>query len=377
MKRLMLLFVLFAAPVLRTEAAPAVDVSVGVDFFYSSLSPYGEWVNCDFGYGWRPLHVVHGWRPYMYGRWAWTDNGWYWVSSEPFGWATFHYGRWAYDDYYGWIWIPDNVWGPSWVEWRYDDDYVGWAPLSPYAGFDLSVGIVYSHRWMAPIHYWNFIPCRYFTTNHVVDYIQPIERSRRIFGNTREGMGIRSDNRRIVNRGVDVGFVERHTNTRVERTEIIATDRGRSEHFVRTEGGSRIESYQPGFEGRSRTEQGRPHDPGTTGRQDQTGRNNPQGNGSTVRPGGRGVINQSPSVSRTPEGRPPVVQQERRRDQMQTQDRMQRMREQQMQQQNKSRPAQQRETRQITPRQKQLRERPQPAQRQPESRGGRDGRRRG
>lgn len=62
--------------------------------FHSSLSPYGEWLELDAGfYVWRPTHVQLGWRPYLHGRWAWTDYGWYWVSSEPFGWAVFHYGR--------------------------------------------------------------------------------------------------------------------------------------------------------------------------------------------------------------------------------------------------------------------------------------------
>ncbi|MCX7916289.1 MAG: hypothetical protein N3A53_08330, partial [Verrucomicrobiae bacterium] len=51
--------------------------------------------------------------------------------AEPFGWAVFHYGRWYYDDYYGWIWIPDRIWGPAWVEWRETETYVGWAPLLP------------------------------------------------------------------------------------------------------------------------------------------------------------------------------------------------------------------------------------------------------
>jgi len=27
--------------------------------------------------------------------------------------------------------MPDDVWGPAWVEWRYDDEYIGWAPLRP------------------------------------------------------------------------------------------------------------------------------------------------------------------------------------------------------------------------------------------------------
>src|SRR5438309_2181504 len=81
-------------PAPPNQQEEAYDVEGGVGFFYSSLSPYGEWINSNYGVAWRPYHVEHHWRPYMYGRWIWTSYGWYWVSSEPFGWATFHYCRW-------------------------------------------------------------------------------------------------------------------------------------------------------------------------------------------------------------------------------------------------------------------------------------------
>jgi len=119
--------------------------------FYGSLAGQGEWIEMSIGTAWRPHNTGHQWRPYMRGRWIWTDYGWYWNSYEPFGWATYHYGRWIYDDYYGWIWVPDDVWGPAWVEWRYDDDYVGWAPLPPHARFSISVGITFGDHWMAPV----------------------------------------------------------------------------------------------------------------------------------------------------------------------------------------------------------------------------------
>ena len=226
--------------------------------FYSSLSPHGEWIECDLGYVWRPVRVAHGWRPYLYGRWVWTDYGWYWVSSEPFGWATFHYGRWYYDDYYGWIWIPDEVWGPAWVEWRYDDDYVGWAPLSPYATFSFSVGITFTNTWVSPIHYWSFVPCRNFTTARVVDYVQPVERSRRIFGNTRGTVNIRAEGERIVNTGVDVNVIERRTNSRINRVEITHNERTGGERIVREATRERIEVYRPRLDGQTREEGTRP-----------------------------------------------------------------------------------------------------------------------
>lgn len=228
--------------------------------FYSSLSSYGEWIDCDFGYVWRPLYVAHGWRPYVHGRWVWTSYGWYWVSYEPFGWATFHYGRWQYDDYYGWIWVPDEVWGPAWVEWRYDDDYIGWAPLPPQATFSFSVGISYASGWQAPIHYWSFVPCRNFTTTRIVDYVQPVERTRRIFGSTRHEVNISSDGGRIVNRGVDVNFVERRGNTRINRVEVVERerDRGNGDRVVRESNRERVEIFRPHLDNQTRGEESRP-----------------------------------------------------------------------------------------------------------------------
>ena len=155
----------------RPEAPPPdengarVDVNVdmgasgpGVTFdtFRDGLAPYGEWVSVGpYGYVWRPLHVAAGWRPYYYGRWEWTDEGWLWVSDESWGWATYHYGRWAHDPYYGWIWVPGYQWAPAWVTWRYGPEYIGWAPLAP--GFS-----VYVSSYPVAFSWWSFVPCQRF-----------------------------------------------------------------------------------------------------------------------------------------------------------------------------------------------------------------------
>ena len=142
MKKVVLLLGLFLMGLSDSSANYLPHGSVGVSFgvFYSSMSPYGEWIAIDHDvYAWHPLDVGPDWRPYTVGRWVWTDDGWYWFSDEPWGWAAYHYGRWYYDDFYGWVWIPGYEWAPAWVEWRYGEDYVGWAPLSPYAVFSINV----------------------------------------------------------------------------------------------------------------------------------------------------------------------------------------------------------------------------------------------
>ena len=248
MKRffILLAFILFVIGLANSQHDFRASGRFGV--FYTSLSQHGEWFQSDFGDAWRPLHVQHGWRPYVYGRWAWTDYGWYWVSSEPFGWATYHYGRWYYDNYYGWIWIPDSEWGPGWVEWCHNDDYIGWAPLSPNASFSFSVGITFSSGWITPIHYWNFIRYRHFTDSHVFDYVQPSEYNRRISDRIQGGNTIRYENNRIMNRGIDRDVVERRGNIRINRVDIIEKDRGESERYIRKDGRQQVEVYRPRFD---------------------------------------------------------------------------------------------------------------------------------
>jgi hypothetical protein len=131
--------------------------AVTFDTFQGALSPYGEWVVVG-GYGrvWRP-HVAAGWRPYYYGRWEWTSEGWLWVSDEPFGWAAYHYGRWTWDPSYGWVWIPGYQWAPAWVAWRYSGDVVGWAPLGPGVSIYVS-SYPFVDTW------WTFVPCGSFVS---------------------------------------------------------------------------------------------------------------------------------------------------------------------------------------------------------------------
>ncbi|WP_332843112.1 DUF6600 domain-containing protein, partial [Anaeromyxobacter oryzisoli] len=129
--------------------------SVSFDTFYGALSPYGEWVEVGaYGRCWRP-HVAAGWRPYYYGRWEWTNEGWLWVSDEPWGWGPYHYGRWTWDGGLGWLWIPGYQWAPAWVSWRYSGDVVGWAPLGP----GLSV---YISSYPFVDYWWTFVPTARF-----------------------------------------------------------------------------------------------------------------------------------------------------------------------------------------------------------------------
>lgn len=133
------------------DVSVASDGGVSLSTFQQPLASYGAWVTAP-GYGqvWRPS-VPAGWRPYYYGRWEWTTEGWLWVSDEPFGWATYHYGRWTWDRGLGWYWVPGYQWAPAWVSWRYSGDVVGWSPLAP--GLSLYVtDTAFVDFW------WTFVP---------------------------------------------------------------------------------------------------------------------------------------------------------------------------------------------------------------------------
>lgn len=112
--------------------------------FYDALAPYGSWLDMPgYGYVWQPAATTQDprWRPYTLGHWAYTDDGWTWVSDEPFGWVTYHYGRWMRTRTLNWVWAPGDQWAPAWVSWRSSNDFVGWAPLPPEARFDNAAGI--------------------------------------------------------------------------------------------------------------------------------------------------------------------------------------------------------------------------------------------
>lgn len=123
--------------------------------FEAPLARYGSWVPSRFGRAWHP-RVSPDWRPYTVGRWVDGPDGAAWQSDEPWGWATYHYGRWGFDDRWGWVWVPATEWAPAWVAWRDGDQYSGWAPLPPQAGYDYDVDAWDYTQWYAPS--WIYVP---------------------------------------------------------------------------------------------------------------------------------------------------------------------------------------------------------------------------
>ena len=166
------------------------DVGVASDEFYNaeSLNTNGEWVSTSrYGNCWRPTAVSEDWGPYTDGYWRHSENdGWIWISNEPWGWATYHYGRWIHERHSGWIWIPGRKWAPAWVSWRYGGSYTGWAPLPPDAVFDNQIGInasVDTDYDLGPDHY-NFVRVHDFGSERLHGFIIPRSENVIIIQNT-------------------------------------------------------------------------------------------------------------------------------------------------------------------------------------------------
>jgi hypothetical protein len=143
---------LMVAP--RAWAAPegsarSSESSAESGHFGDVLERHGLWVEvAKHRRVWRPSGVEEGWRPYLHGSWTFTEDGWFWVTDEPWGAATYHYGRWSFDGAYGWVWYPGRTWAPAWVAWRWDAEVVGWAPLPPQG----------HPAWS----FWTFVPASHF-----------------------------------------------------------------------------------------------------------------------------------------------------------------------------------------------------------------------
>jgi hypothetical protein len=224
---------------------------------YAQLSPdiqdaldqYGEWRR-DPRYGdvWVPNGLPADWRPYEYGHWVYTDEwGWYWVSDDEeadWGWVVYHYGRWVHDRE-SWFWVPGDEWAPAWVDWRYGDNTVGWAPLPP-DNVDIDA-------YEAEPSYWVFVPDRYIAAPRLRSHFVPRERREFFLRSTHSvNRTLRVNGARIaVNPGISPAFVARVTHAALPtyrvRPHVFGSTQGVSGAVqVRREDLHRRQSGSPG-----------------------------------------------------------------------------------------------------------------------------------
>ena len=219
-------------------AVSAGGGTVDVSLFYSSLAPYGRWVEVpQYGRCFIPAGVGPGWRPYTLGHWEYTDYGWTWVSDEPFGWATCHYGGWVMVPQYGWAWVPGTHWGPAWVSWREGGGYVGWAPLPPHHGVDISVSFTRG----IPADHYTFVDERYVTASEIHQHVVNVRQNTTIINKTTNITNIKTVNNKVVNQSLSVAKVEKVTGRKIQPKVIRTTEKP-------TKGaihGNTVEIYHP------------------------------------------------------------------------------------------------------------------------------------
>ncbi len=229
-------------------ATPAsAQSAVSVSLFYRQLAPHGRWFRHPrWGWAWFPIGVPADWRPYSRGSWQWTDeNGWYWVSDEPFGWAVYHYGRWAYDGEYGWIWIPGGTWGPAWVSFRYSDDYIGWAPLPPETldapyGWD-AVYVDLDADYYVPR--WFFVERRYFLDRGVYAHRLDGRRNRDFIRVTATATKYERGRHGVFNRSIDRGRLEAALGRKIGSARINVV--GDPRHVGPDRSGLKVNVFRP------------------------------------------------------------------------------------------------------------------------------------
>lgn len=230
LRSLLLIAIVFASPLVHSpgHANAAARSDVRVQIFYDDLAPYGRWVDHRiYGVVWVPGGVPRDWGPYTDGAWVWTaDYGWYWDSYEPYGWATYHYGRWVLTSDYGWVWVPDDVWGPAWVDWRYGGGYVGWSPMPPESRWH-NGAMVYARADMSAPEYeprWVFVSDSNFARGEIrAQRMPPSENRARLSASTR-ATSYTSVNGRVFNGGVDVKQLSAATKIKIATRTTAVVD---------------------------------------------------------------------------------------------------------------------------------------------------------
>jgi uncharacterized membrane protein YgcG len=234
-------------PIVETVAAENVSPTEDgnrVEEVYEELAPYGEWIGTEtYGTVWQPANAMNTkWRPYTDGTWAVADEGWTWVSNEPFGATCYHYGRWAILEDCGWVWVPGTEWAPAWVAWRADDRFAGWAPLPPeytttYVGVDTTYWVDSGYS-PGPLCY-NYVPidqvCATNCATSLVSYSIVVD----LFADTHDYTRFHRNERKTV---CSSGPHERHFRSRHMPKKLTAKQRELCDRTPPDRGSAKSES---------------------------------------------------------------------------------------------------------------------------------------
>jgi hypothetical protein len=223
--------------------------TVSFQSFYDILSPMGEWIqitkedidedlNDGEGEGISSLFMFDGdenlmfiwkpgtdknWKPYMNGRWEYTDHGWMWISADKWGNSTYNYGRWWNSPKYGWVWLPGYTWAPAWVSWRIsnDDNYTGWVALTPKAKWKSETGITNSnYNYKNKDADWVFVNSSTFADEFNSSKVVSTKEISTLIGSSQKITDLRVEDDMIVNNGPDVSKLEQKTGKKFYRKRL-------------------------------------------------------------------------------------------------------------------------------------------------------------
>jgi hypothetical protein len=238
------------APQTVVSAHFPAGISADARIFYDDLRSLGSWVQVEGpGWVWYPRSVPAGWRPYVHGRWAYTDFGWTWDSEEEWGWAVYHYGRWHHTPRYGWVWVPGSEWGPAWVTWHSGGGWIGWAPLPWQVAWRAGVGLDWGRidaRVAIEPAWWCFLQMRHLTDPNPGQHFAAVTRNLALIKITKNVTSYTLVDNRVFNQGVAVNVISKAIGRAVPRLTVRHTDtpreaqRGKPERDV-------LKLFRPGL----------------------------------------------------------------------------------------------------------------------------------
>ncbi|HUE37817.1 MAG TPA: hypothetical protein VMO20_10535, partial [Candidatus Acidoferrum sp.] len=124
-------------------------------------------------------------------------------------------------------WWPNTKWAPSWVCWRYANNYCGWAPLPPHCDFGANGSLVLNGRVLPPdfnfgftANQFVFTPADDFGRSHVDRYRLGPGRSSGIFNQSKVLNSIQTSDRGIINPGISPERIAAETGRRVSTYNI-------------------------------------------------------------------------------------------------------------------------------------------------------------
>jgi hypothetical protein len=150
-----------------------------------------------------PVNVEPVYVPYSNGQWLNTEQGWYFQAATPVEEVTHHYGRWVETPAAGYVWVPGRVWAPAWVDWRENDQYIAWAPLTP--GMFLVNDVM-----QAPVFYedrYVVVEKKYFVEPSVYKYMYKENKNKIMIKEWRRIDGVMVMNKTVINKGPNVNDI--------------------------------------------------------------------------------------------------------------------------------------------------------------------------